>query len=219
MAVLVIIVVIFFVSALVVGVRNGDASDRTATKRSNAQIDNVESNIEDLPEIEEFDLNVRIDKNFDSAVEVESFNDPTVKYRPDLQQQSCTCADWANRKSKPRNHLSRCCRHLLRALSSAHAFIDANEWTQVIADNGYGGHERAWLIHLRTAPPVLVAVAPGKSEWVDVFARTLRKGERIANASGPIQRSGWNVKEDRWSYGKGPIGARELTPVMRQLIF
>jgi hypothetical protein len=49
-------------------------------------------------------------------------------------------------------------------------------------------------------------------------ARTPRSGERIKAASGPITRYGWNVEEDRWSYGEGPPGSRELTPLMKLVL-
>ncbi len=64
---------------------------------------------------------------------------------------------------------------------------------------------------------MLVTVAAGK-EWVNVYARTPRSGERIKTASGPIERYGWNVEEVRWSYSQGPPGSRELTPLMKLVL-
>ncbi len=52
---------------------------------------------------------------------------------------------------------------------------------------------------------------------MNVLARTKQRGERISEASGEIERFGWNVREKRWTYGDGPPGSRELTPRLREI--
>ena len=78
------------------------------------------------------------------------------------------------------------------------------------------GPRRFWRVSLETAPDVFVSHV-GSSEWLNVFARTQRSGERIAEASGHWRRFGWNVYERRWSHDEGPPGSRELRRIMKEV--
>ena len=109
---------------------------------------------------------------------------------------------------RTRNHSGRWCKHQLAEYGFARC-LPKDKWIQSLPSN-YGGPVRAWRIHLKTVPSVLVTCNTG-SAWLNLYARTARRGERIAQATGPIERSGWNTTEQRWSYGQGPIGCRELT--------
>jgi hypothetical protein len=148
---------------------------------------------------------------------VDSDKDQGVQYEVDVSQVTCTCPDFQRRANRPKASFSRCCKHLVRMLSECGHLESADEWVQAIAADGYGAPAEAWMVELNTAPAVLVAVAPSR-EWVNVYARKPRSGERIKTASGPIERYGWNVEEDRWSYGEGPPGSRELTPLMKLVL-
>jgi hypothetical protein len=148
---------------------------------------------------------------------VQSDSDSSVIYSVDPSRLTCTCPDFQRRVALPVTSFERCCKHLLRVLYRRGFLASASEWEQAIAADGYGAPAEAWLITLDSAPAVLVTVAANKV-WVNVYARTLRSGERIGSASGPIQRFGWNVDEDRWAYGEGPPGSRELTPLMKEVL-
>lgn len=149
---------------------------------------------------------------------VRSSRDRSVSYEVDPARLTCTCPDYQKRRADlPEASFARCCKHLLRVLDEQGHLAEADKWVKAIASAGYGAPVEAWLIQLDTAPPALVAVAPDK-QWVDVYAHTPRRGERIKTATGPIDRFGWNVDEDRWSYSEGPPGSRELTPLMKQVL-
>lgn len=170
-----------------------------------------------LPPIEEFDLRVQPILASHVPVTIPSSVDTGVSYVVDTEAQTCSCQDWQRRSDRPKDHLGRYCKHLMRVLRESGAFDSESEWVQEIAALGFGGPTKAWRIALTTAPAVLVISAPG-GEWVNVLARTTKKGERISQASGSINSYGWNVEADRWSYGEGPAGARELTPVLRAIL-
>lgn len=170
-----------------------------------------------LPPIQEFDLTVHLSSASAEPVEIPSSADDALVYRVDPIAQSCTCPDWQRRSDRPKDHLGRFCKHMMGVLRDSGAITAESDWVRAIVAQGFGGPTKAWLIELTSAPAVLV-ISAGASDWVNVLARTTRSGERIIQASGPIQSYGWNVEADRWSYGEGPAGARELTPVMRAIL-
>ena len=106
----------------------------------------------------------------------------------------------------------------------AHSQVERHELEQeqeILKDWEYWlsrekGPRRSWRISLETAPDVFVSHA-GSSEWLNVFARAQRSGERIAEASGHWRRFGWNVYERRWSHDEGPPGSRELRRIMKEV--
>jgi hypothetical protein len=139
------------------------------------------------------------------------------EYTVDLCQITCTCPNFEKRDKFEANSSARYCRHLLRLLNERDAFSNLGKWEKAIIDNGSGAPIHSWIVTLTTAPEVLVADSGSSNEWIDVYAHTKRRGERIANASGDIQRFGWNHLEHRWSYGESPPGSRELTPLMKSV--
>lgn len=147
---------------------------------------------------------------------IESYTTEGIVYEVDLSRMSCTCKDFQARKKHSRGPLSACCKHLLGQLSLAKGIDRIGKWEKAIIDDGHGDPLCAWLIELDSASDVL-ATASGSLEWINVFAHSKRKGEKIIEASGTIRSHGWNVEERRWSYGEGPAGSRELTPLMREV--
>jgi hypothetical protein len=140
-----------------------------------------------------------------------------VEYQVAISEQKCTCPDFApGREVAPRNHLSRCCKHLLRELKNHGAFEASSKWIGAIAAAGHGGPSAAWIVHLEKSQSVAIVTGSNK-EWINVFAHSVRSGEKIANASGPIKEFGWNVLQQRWSYGEAPPGARELRKLLVEI--
>lgn len=133
----------------------------------------------------------------------------------DLAAQTCSCDDFRqHRAGRAPDHFARWCKHLVVGLREDGAFAGADEWIAAIAHNDHGGPVGAFKVALKSAPEVLMVVDPA-SDWVNVYARTLNSGERIAQASGPIEKFGWSVSQHRWSWGEGPPGARELRRMLR----
>lgn len=137
-------------------------------------------------------------------------------YEVDLSNLVCTCQDFQARNGYPQESLSRCCKHLIRALGESKVSEAAGKWEQAIIAEGHGSPRGAWLVKLDTAPEILITASSSR-EWVNIFAHSKRRGEKIRDATGVIHRHGWNIVENRWSYGEGPAGSRELTPLMRKL--
>ncbi len=127
--------------------------------------------------------------------------------------QTCTCADFQSRRARDLGTMGRLCKHLLRELNSRGCFAQASQWHQAIAADGHGGPISAWLLRRTSSPVVLITLSNNK-EWINVYANTKRKGEKISNASGRIAAFGWSVCDKRWSYGDGPPGARELRSLL-----
>lgn len=147
---------------------------------------------------------------------VESHSVEGRTYEVDLSNVVCTCKDFQARESYPQESLARCCKHLIRQLGKSKIAAVSGKWEQAIIAERHGSPRGAWLVKLDSAPEVLIT-ASSSQEWTNVFAHSKRKGEKISEATGIIHRHGWSVKENRWSYGEGPAGARELTPLMREL--
>jgi SWIM zinc finger len=139
------------------------------------------------------------------------------EYLLSLKEQTCTCEDFVlQRSNQPKNQLSRCCKHLLRALNQRGAFDHSNKWVKAMGDAGFGGPRLAWTLQLESATEVAMTIGLSK-DWINVYAHSVRAGERIANASGPIKNYGWSVSDHRWSYGDSPPGARELKKLLFEI--
>jgi len=134
----------------------------------------------------------------------------------DLLAQTCTCANFALRAHRSKNQFGRWCRHLVRSLNEADGFHGAGEWHQAIADDGYDGPLGALLIHRQTSGDVLVTQGADR-DWLNIYARSKRSGETIGTASGPIVRHGWSISQQRWAWGEGPPGARELRQLLKSV--
>lgn len=140
------------------------------------------------------------------------------EYQVDLIEQTCTCPDFSELRSKARaNSMPRLCKHLMMKLHGSGAFKGENEWLRAIADQPYGGPKEAWLVERADSPPALVTRS-GDGVWLNVYARSKRKGERISEASGAIKSYGWNTVDRRWAYGEAPPGARELRAILEKMI-
>jgi hypothetical protein len=162
------------------------------------------------------DLTVRIIPNRQRQVQIPSFGDEGVSYSVDLVDQSCTCEGWSSRREMPTDNTARWCRHIRKAVVGSNLLATDDEWVRAIVHEGFEGPHRAWKIHLSTAGPVVLAVTYGNL-WIDVFARSKLRGERIDQASGPIARYGWHLSGTRWSYGSGPPGSGELRRLLLRL--
>lgn len=137
-------------------------------------------------------------------------------YRIDLDALTCSCSDFRGRSREPLDVLARCCSHLLRELDGLGALSDVGEWERAIISAGRGAPLATWHLQLVTAPRVLIATTLDR-DWINVFARRKKKGERNHEASGGIREHGWSIEHQRWSYGEGPPGAGELRKILKEM--
>jgi len=91
----------------------------------------------------------------------------------------------------------------------------------------WAGEDAPELVRRSTKPNRAVrAMASGQlvyfgcsaaTPWVDVYARKRRAGEREGLYTGDYECFGFHMTKNRWSYGEGPPGAREIRTMMEQL--
>ena len=133
-------------------------------------------------------------------------------YDVNLTDASCNCPDWINhRTALSPLHLSRCFKHVIKAL--AHAEPDAGwpGWLSAVLndciarDRGTGPWD-SWYILAIANSAVLISTSGG--EWVNVFA-----------PDGAIYfRYGFSTFDDRWSYGQAPRNARTIIIAIRTVV-
>lgn len=135
------------------------------------------------------------------------------KYQTDLGTLSCTCGGGKLRGQFPSGDPRRVCYHLMRHLCKRKLIQGVDYWAAAIVECGDDVPLESWELQLETAPPVLVTRGTNP-EWLSILARSKRSGERIAEASGPVERHGWSLMDNRWSYGQGPPGAGEVRKLL-----
>ncbi|NKX47767.1 SWIM zinc finger family protein [Rhodobacteraceae bacterium R_SAG8] len=147
---------------------------------------------------------------------IPSQNSVGVFYHVSLENQTCSCPNFQNRRNHPKDSFPRWCKHLVTALYHAGAFSDCEVWHKAIAEAGHGGPLGAFFVETDSSQRFLLT-AGRNPDWINVLGRTLRKGERSDQATGRIREFGWCISEQRWSYGQGPPGARQLRKLMEQI--
>ena len=55
------------------------------------------------------------------------------------------------------------------------------------------------------------------SPWVNVITRRRKKGDARDYYTGPYSKYGFNLIEERWSYGGSPPGAKLLRDIIKNL--
>lgn len=138
------------------------------------------------------------------------FGEYANRYKLDLGKVTCTCSTGKRRKGLfKRNDQRRLCRHLVKELSERGILRPRDEWSAAIIGHGSDIPEQAWILRIGSAPPVLVCKNDNR-DWINLFAPTRKGRERIAEASGPLGKFGWNMDERRWAGGTSPPGGKEI---------
>jgi len=145
-------------------------------------------------------------------IRVASASDPDIEYRVDLESLTCTCRDWIDRrqifqKSDPR----RLCKHLLQGILGEDAIPDC---LAKYEDTLY----RYTNFEKRGFPPDK-ALARGaiRGTPYDIFLpRTENDG--WINIYSEEGKWGYNIYDERWSYGEEPEDAKELIGIMQKML-
>ncbi len=137
---------------------------------------------------------------------IKSHSEPGLHYDVDLSAPSCTCPDWRSvRQSLPATHLSRCCKHILEAYGNLEPAGGWPGWFGPFVDSGYPPHPRAqWMVLNIGGRTVLASASP--TGWTNVYAQNHEGYDRF----------GYNIDEDRWSYGMEPDGADYIARAIQQ---
>lgn len=70
---------------------------------------------------------------------------------------------------------------------------------------------------LASGQPIYFGMTPG-TDWVDVYARRRRAGERAGVFTGAYDCFGFSLSGRRWSFGSGPPAASEIRAVLELLL-
>lgn len=134
------------------------------------------------------------------VMRVKSHTDRSVLYDVDLSGPLCTCPDWrSNRRKLAPGHLTRCCKHVFDAYDRIEPEAGWPGWLGAFFDLAWSPHPRhEWMVFCAGRELVLASTAP--TGWANVFAHEGTTYDRF----------GYNVFEDRWSYGIEPSQASHI---------
>jgi len=153
---------------------------------------------------------------FPNSKEVRSTDDSSITYQVHLRDLVCSCPDFQKRrKDFPFPDARRVCKHIYYLLSKTgeldsldsflRVFVEDHHPTQVVVKATIGGSNE-----------VVFTFSPG-DEWINVYTRHRRRGEKPGHFSGAYDRYGFSLGRDGWSYGRYPAGAREIRKLIKFL--
>ena len=156
-------------------------------------------------------------KPVEGLLKVKSQSEVGVKYDVDLAQQTCTCENYKKRRSHPKNHVARWCKHLLRALDKAGAFSPLEGLQSEVVKFSYTQCDQMYLIKHNDLPEMILTLSDRwlSESWININARKKRAGENIKQASGKFSNYGWNADRQSWSYGENLAGASLIRPLLQ----
>ncbi len=165
------------------------------------EVDPVEAGIAD------FDDSQPLLPLISRIVEVSSLSEPGVVYNVDLAGPYCDCPDFASYRSKlPEGHISRCCKHVMQAYSEVRPETGWPSWLESFLEAGFRPQPaQKWQVYKSDIGAYLVSSA--HPAWGNVYARFDHEVERF----------GYSIDEDRWSYGKEPVEGAILAELVRNL--
>jgi len=146
------------------------------------------------------DLSLALLPSIPVTLRVKSHSEETVMYDVDLSGPSCNCPDWRGARSQlPKGSLTRCCKHVLDAFGRLTPAGGWPGWLGAFLEQGWKPHPgKRWFILRLGSHFGLSSV--GGNDWSDVFSVV----------GGGYQRFGYNIAEQRWSYGNDPPQADEI---------
>ena len=166
--------------------------------------------------VERFGQDIAIEQVW-GVFQVASMSERGVQYRVDIGGQTCECENFKKRRSHPRNHVARWCKHLLGAFDEVGAFNTLEGMQAEVVKFEYTQCDKMYLIKHDDLPEMVITLSDDSlsRDWMDLYARKKRVGENIKQASGSFERFSWNLYQERWSYNDGPPGASLLRPLFK----
>jgi hypothetical protein len=128
------------------------------------------------------------------STSVKSRTDKGVTYDVDLQGPTCTCPDFRTFRHRwPVAHLTRCCKHVLSVYQQLEPSTGWPGWLRAFVNVSWTPHPKQdWMVVEVASALVLISTAP--DGWANAYV----------SESGPYDRYGYHVRDDRWSYGIEP---------------
>ena len=160
-------------------------------------------------EIEEsisaFDPTLGVMPTLAVTIKVRSFTERGVIYVVNLLDHSCTCADWLSYRFRiPVGSPSRCCKHVLEALSRVAPAGGWPSWLGFLSESGLPIRPQANIYVMATKNGTAL-IYSGKPPWWNILAP---EGRHYSSF-------GFNTDESRWSHGISPDGAMEFRRFFR----
>lgn len=145
--------------------------------------------------------------SIETILQIESFNEADITYEVDLTGPSCSCPDFSTyRSALPSGHISRCCKHIMQAYAEVRPPDGWPSWLDPFFEAGFRPlPSQQWSVFKTPAGNYLVSSE--NRSWGNVYA----------SSGGNNQKYGYNVDEDRWSYGNEPPEAEMLASGIRKL--
>lgn len=139
-----------------------------------------------------------------------------TNYSVNCARMTCTCEDFKKRRENLAvNDPLRACKHIFRKLDQLGVEAQCDELAWALAKAGRPPGE-IHIFETVTGTRYLLHREKG-ADWVNVFTRTRRKGEKDGLYSGPYGEFGYSISGKRWSYGSGPPGAKEIKERLQNL--
>ena len=136
----------------------------------------------------------------DQKVTISATNQFDTTHIVDLKTQSCKCKDWEKLRNKlPHESPGRMCKHLVKGFELALIKTSAD------TDRGLEAVEN-WKLLSKDGTDFLVAWGR-KSDWCNVYAE---------NATGKLERFGYQHASKRWSFGARPPKAGMLQKFLKK---
>lgn len=146
--------------------------------------------------------------------DVDSDGTDGLKYRVDTTTVTCTCPDFAQRRSRlPEDSIGRLCKHLGREV---HRHVETEDPIIKAILSEYRKKYFYYQVTLPSGSQIALGIDV-ESPWIDVLARKCRRGERAGGCTGDYASYGFDRHARRWSYGSGPVGAGEIRDILEQM--
>jgi hypothetical protein len=167
----------------------------------------------DTPKLIAFEIKFN---NTPPPTAVKSLTEKNTDYLVDLSAQTCTCPDFLeSRSSHEVGDTRRFCKHMVW-LSVEKGFAAAAHPAVVsLFDNSrdaWKGLPRDQLFLVDIEGELALVSKPETGEWANVY---FRNRNRKKDGTYSYKRFGFNLAEQRWSYGYGPPGAKILRQIFK----
>ncbi len=210
-------IIIGIVVVLIIAYFIGAAQDNGSQRKrlSSGEISATGKNAFEVVRIDNPTLQLP-EENSVSDIEIPSFSDDKITYHVSISKMTCSCPDFQkHRKNVAPNDPRRVCKHIATVLEENNFFQPQSELALVILQRS-STNKKLTTVKLESGNEV--AICHGGSEWIDVFTRKRKKGDNGGLYTGKYDRFGFNLNENRWSYGDGPPGAREIRFIISQVV-
>lgn len=137
-------------------------------------------------------------------------------YNVSLANVTCDCRDFIDRRaslepSDPR----RICKHLLEVIRKHGLLKTQSELIQVLLSRHIG---KTKLTTIQMSNGNTVIITHGDGDWVDVYTRKKKSGDKNGVYTGEYARYGFRHTDNSWARSESPVGARELKSVVSQIV-